>query len=56
MLTARQTGTSKKIYEISADERPLVEWDANTWSVGGSFALEDRQYEARAICGQRATK
>src|SRR5687768_18335867 len=49
VLEAKRAGFWKGDYELSADGRPLTRWDAKTWRGGGSFELDGRRYEVRAV-------
>lgn len=47
VLKAKRTRSWKGGYDISVDGEPLLRWDPKTWSVGGSFTLDDASYEVR---------
>ena len=49
VLAAKRAGFWKGDYELNLDGRPLTRWDARTWRGGGSFELEGRRYEVRAV-------
>lgn len=49
VLEAKRAGFWKGDYELSADGRPLTRWDAKAWRGGGSFELDGRRYEVRAV-------
>jgi len=49
VLEAKRAGFWKGDYELSADGRPLTVWNARVWRGGGTFDLEGRRYEVRAV-------
>ncbi len=47
-LKATQKGMWKNAYDILLDGNLLTKWDAKTWSVGGTFVLDEHSYEVKA--------
>ena len=49
MLAAKRAGFWRGDYELSAGGRPLTRWNARIWRGGGTFDIEGRRYEVRAV-------